>query len=1400
MEFLLLVIAVWALAYGFTIENRRRKETAAARGRHDALERQVGALAHKLETLEARAQSAESAYPPAVAAARPQASAGVEHLCKKCGARLLPEAQYCTRCGSAVPTPIAPAQPEIKIFPQSEAAVTSLRSPSLVVPKSEAPAVQKPATPVEPLVAQSAPPAVKPAPVVPSPPVPVAPKSPPPTTVASASSPGTTTPVTPPVRPPLVQPPLVQPPRIPAPSVARVAAAAPAPKKAARSFEEVVGFKLLPIIGITAVILGVGFLVGASWSVFPHWLRVMILYLAGFVLLGGGISLERRQRYDRLGRALLGGGWAVMVLVTYAIANADSLKLLDSKNVDLFLLLAVIAAMVWHTLKYDSQVVTGVGFLLGFLAIGMNPSAPYNLIAGGMLIAGMTVIVLRHGWFELEVFGILASYANHFWWLYRVYEQQGQRAMFPYHTASVALVIGYWVIFRTSYLVRRISTQERESVSTFAGLLNPILFLLVMKYQGFHPEWAWKLLLAMGAVEFILGQLPLSRARRAPFQILSSLGAALMVASPLIRGSGNALEIIWLTGAEAFLLAGILTRERLFRYFGLIIAFLTALYAFPIRLMPLAQALADGKPHHSGANSLVLAVIAVVLYANAHVTRRRWPALFDKQVERLALSWLSFIASGFAVGAVYAYVGDSAVAIALALLVVGLSGAGKLFSISELIYEGHWIAILAFVQVIVADRDLTALWFGIPQRVVAFSAVSAMFYLSSRFVRLSQTANKSAFYAAYAWSATALLALLVWYQAPDWAVAVGWIGLAMSLTFAGHALNRNDLKWQGFALVLLAFVRALAVNFELTNRFHQFSYRLISVSAIAAGAYLLAKWAPLRRIRPVYTGLPTALLTYLVFKESALIWTAVFWIALALLLSAAAVWFKQADLKWQALILMLLSVARTFQVNFDVGGDFHGWSYRLISVGATALGIYLLARWAPIIEIRPIYSVAGTLLLAVVAFREAPAPWTAVAWVALALVLALAARWWKDRPLLWQTHLLSAMAAGWTLYANFQPEYRGSLKQLITVGITAAALYALNWLSDIAGIIEDPRICHAYAWAGSLLLSWLAWYQLDPVNVSLAWGVFALLLFEFQDFGQSWKSLVSPSAAANWRAQAYVALTGSFVHIFYANFNASGWGAAAYSVAPLVLIYFYLYWQLSRRKSTVFEDSIRVGDIIACLGTATLGALARFELQPDAVVIGYAGLVLATLLVAWLAGRQLFLLQALAMLAMAAFRIAMYNFYHLNDSFGSTLTNSVIAIALLGAAVPIAFQVRKLAMPARINPALAVLFRHPEQPLFFIPVALTAALLYIKFSGGTLTGAWGVEGFVVFVLALWAKERSFRLTGLSLMLLSACKLVYDTFYFDNPQVRYLTWIGVGIMILVVAFLYGKNREALRDYL
>src|SRR5258708_12564699 len=165
----------------------------------------------------------------------------------------------------------------------------------------------------------------------------------------------------------------------------------------------------------------------------------------------------------------------------------------------------------------------------------------------------------------------------------------GKKTIFRQFYQSAALVISYWVIFRVSYMLRKVSSRDQENISTVAALLNPLLLLAVLRYQSYEPKWGFTVLLALGAVEFILGQLSVSRRRTLPFYILSSLGATFMVAAVPLRYSGDALEIIWLAGAEVFLLAGIFAKEKLFRRFAWIIPFLLAPLPLPLPSAPLAR-------------------------------------------------------------------------------------------------------------------------------------------------------------------------------------------------------------------------------------------------------------------------------------------------------------------------------------------------------------------------------------------------------------------------------------------------------------------------------------------------------------------------------------------------------------------------------------------------------------------------------------------------------------------------------------------------------------------------------------------------------------------------------------------------------------------------------------------
>ena len=82
----------------------------------------------------------------------------------------------------------------------------------------------------------------------------------------------------------------------------------------------------------------------------------------------------------------------------------------------------------------------------------------------------------------------------------------------------------------------------------------------------------------------------------------------------------------------------------------------------------------------------------------------------------------------------------------------------------------------------------------------------------------------------------------------------------------------------------------------------------------------------------------------------------------------------------------------------------------------------------------------------------------------------------------------------------------------------------------------------------------------------------------------------------------------------------------------------------------------------------------------------------------------------------------------------------------------------------------------------------------------TVTVQRSALGVLVFLFALWVRQRSFRLAGLGLLLLGVAKIVVVDVWELSPRDRYLTFITLGSALLLVSFLYSRYREAIWRYL
>ena len=985
--------------------------------------------------------------------------------------------------------------------------------------------------------------------------------------------------------------PLVPPPAMPPPAAARMTSsvAAPLPRKqpGAIGLEEKLGTIWLGRVAIVLVVFGIAF--GLAWEVraLGPAGKIALGYAVSVVLLGLGVFFERRERYRLLSSAAIGGGWALAFFTTYAMHHVPAAQVLASQVIDLVLMLLVAAGMVAHTLRYRSQVVTGLAFLLAFSTVTISHVSVYSLAAGAVLALALVIIVQRMRWYELEVLGILAGYLNHYYWLRPIVEPMGDaRRVFPEFLPSAALLIFYWAVFRASYILRRVEKKSEENVSTAAALLNSFGLLALMKYQSVRPELAFWFLLSLGAVELLLSLLPAVRRRRTAFAILATLGATLLVAALPFRYSyqETQLSVLWLMEAEALFLAGAIGREPLFRRLGMLAAVVTATQVV------LTQS------YHAGSDlrrSIIFAVAALLFYADAHLIPRRWP------------SWVAGASEGFY------------------LRCLGSLAAGMGFA---------------------------AVWVGLPD---------------------------------------------------PW-VAVGWAALALVLGLAGTQWRIRDLHVQQYALALAALARVLAVNTDLGPVAGQLNLRLVTLAVTAALFYLGAGWSG-------ETGQPGS----------------------------------------------------------------------------------KLARMAQ--------NTSASLLLALLAWYEAPEAWVAVAWIALAVTLAIAGSRFLLSELVISGDLLALVAVVRVLAVNLQGEtaWHGASLRLITVGLTIAGLYLHSRWSSLPGRVEAGIIPSVFTWAGSLLLLALLWYELRPVSVALGWALFGLALLE----------LGLARRSTQLRLQAYAALAAAFLRIFFVNLNAAGAPGQIsprfYTVVPLALAFYYVYGRLEGRSDGFLkaDRGLRAAAGHAWFGMASVAALMRFELDRNLVVTAWAALVVALMALAWWSGRRVFLLQGLVMSAAVLLRGALSN---LMEGGMGTVTGRLLhvgsAAALLFLGLVFAFPLARRAQEEKPAGPASLFLRHPEQVLFFVPLALLTALLALEMRQGFVTIAWGIEGAAAFLFALWVKKRSYRLAGLGLLLLCVGKIVIVDAWRLQGAYRYLTFVVLGCLLLLVSFLYSRHREVFRQYL
>jgi hypothetical protein len=662
-----------------------------------------------------------------------------------------------------------------------------------------------------------------------------------------APSPQPAAPVPPPVLTEVVAADATRPPEsTTAPVPAPVPVPVPEPATA-ESWEMVVGTSWLNKIGVLVSIIGVALIVSYSFTHIGPAGRVGLGYLLSAAMLGAGVLLERREPFRNYAYGLVAGGWAGVYFTTFAMHDVAAAKIIDSDLLGISLLSAVAAAMIVHSLRYRSQVVTGLAYIAAYATLALSPLSGFALISSVPLAVSVLAVSQRLGWTGISTMGIASTYGVFI--LRQTVVPDG--AFHSYDTLPYATLAAYWTAFEAADIIglrirasRAVPNVGRPAPMMWlnaVGLFAAALLTLPPDNPVFVSNF-----LAVAASAYLTSAI--LRARWLPpdpgaadeTTLFTSRHGATAIAAGLyawaidLRFIQNRETLGLLLETELLVAAGLTLRDVWVRRFGAAIALLATGHAWSMGVE--RHVVASTWP--LSPSSAALCLVAMAWYANREAVHRR--ARVVDWIDQ-GYSWAGTLLFGTAVVVELAPAHQALAGLMLAVLLIEVAlrrgpdfGAQSyLLSLASL-----FGIVLAFIAPAV-NGQLQG-WGAAPGTIdnwiVLPAAIALAFEYAWRVASRRHALGEGAAMVASAAAAlgTALLAIFEWRVLSPAAVAPMWAASALALIAIGGARRITAMRWQGYALTLVAGYRALL---PLTYAAPADGASTVSVALVIAAMY-----------------------------------------------------------------------------------------------------------------------------------------------------------------------------------------------------------------------------------------------------------------------------------------------------------------------------------------------------------------------------------------------------------------------------------------------------------------------------------------------------------------------------------------------------------------------------------
>ncbi|MEZ5385292.1 MAG: DUF2339 domain-containing protein [Prosthecobacter sp.] len=218
------------------------------------------------------------------------------------------------------------------------------------------------------------------------------------------------------------------------------------------NLEQFMGAKLFAWVGGLALFLGIIFFV--KLSIERGWispeLRTAIGFVIGAGLVGGGVVMNRRERYATLASTLCATGIVVLYGVTFAAHSLWRIPPLDQPLVAFALMTLITAAAFLLAVRLNAQVVAVLGMLGGFLTPILcstghdNPFGLFSFIA--LLDIGVLAVAKNKRWLHLTALAAAGTIFMQAGWMMKFF-RASQYAIGSATWVPVSVFLGFAALF-----------------------------------------------------------------------------------------------------------------------------------------------------------------------------------------------------------------------------------------------------------------------------------------------------------------------------------------------------------------------------------------------------------------------------------------------------------------------------------------------------------------------------------------------------------------------------------------------------------------------------------------------------------------------------------------------------------------------------------------------------------------------------------------------------------------------------------------------------------------------------------------------------------------------------------------------------------------------------------------